>query len=115
MRVVDLIGNKNRKSAWFILFRDNSWYTIQRTYWQKIREKSKKSPVKNSLNARSNQNDDFCLKKHVQLLHDGNNHWFLSFFSNGRVQIYESLQSTLTQTSKKSIQVLYRNFSGHKM
>ena len=26
--------------------------------------------------------------EHIQLLHDGNNHWFLSFCSNGRVQIY---------------------------
>ena len=49
--------------------------------------------------------------EHVQLLHDGNNHWFLSFCSNGRVQICDGFNSALTQTSIKFIQVLYRNFS----
>ena len=33
MRLVEVIGNKNWKSAWLILLSDrNSWYTIQRTY-----------------------------------------------------------------------------------
>ena len=34
MRVAELIGNKNWKSAWFILLPDKKlWYTIQRIYW----------------------------------------------------------------------------------
>ena len=33
MRLVEVIGNKNWKSAWLILLSDrNSCYTIQRTY-----------------------------------------------------------------------------------
>ena len=43
--------------------------------------------------------------------HKTNNHWFLSFCSNDRVQICDSINSTLIETSKKSIQVLYGNFS----
>ena len=63
MRVVELTGNKNLKSAWLILLPDrNSWYTIQRIYWQKTFEKSKESPVNNNLNDRSNQHDGFSLK-----------------------------------------------------
>ena len=49
--------------------------------------------------------------EHIQLLHNGINHWFLSFCSNGRVQICDSLNSTLTRTSKKSIQSLYKTFT----
>ena len=48
----------------------------------------------------------------VQLLHDHNNNSFLSFCPNGHVQICHRINLTLTQTLKKSIQVLYRNFSG---
>ena len=31
-------------------------------------------------------------QEHVQLLHDGANHWFLSFCSNGRIQVCDSLR-----------------------
>ena len=34
--------------------------------------------------------------EYIQLLHNGINHWFLSFCSNSRVQICDSLNSTLT-------------------
>ena len=34
--------------------------------------------------------------EYIQLLHSGINHWFLSFCSNSRVQICDSLNSTLT-------------------
>ena len=61
-----------------------------------------------SKESKSLQNRDSRTRK---LLHDGNNHWFLSFCSNNRVQICDNLNSTLTQTLKKSIQVLYKNFS----
>ena len=40
--------------------------------------------------------------EYIKLLHNGINHWFLSFYSN-------SLNSTLTRTSRKSIQFLYKN------
>ena len=63
MRLVEVIGNKNWKSAWLILLSDrNYWYTIQRTYWPKALETSKESPVNNNLSARSNQHDGFWLK-----------------------------------------------------
>ena len=47
--------------------------------------------------------------EYIQLLHNGINHWFLSFCSNSRVQVCNSLNSTLTRTSRKSIQSLYKN------
>ena len=40
-------------------------------------------------------------RKHVQLLHDGANHCFLRFFSNGRVHFCDSLRSNLTRSSRK--------------
>ena len=52
-------------------------------------------------------------EEHIQLLHDGRNHWILSFCSNGRVQICDSLNTTLSRSSRKAIQSLYKNyFSG---
>ena len=39
----------------------------------------------------------------VQLLHDGANHWFLSFYPNWHVQVCDSLRSSLTRSSRKSI------------
>ena len=64
MRVVELIGNKNWKSAWLMLLPDrNSWYTIQRMCLQKALKKSKRSPVNNNRNEISNQHDGFWLKK----------------------------------------------------
>ena len=47
--------------------------------------------------------------EYIKLLHNGINHWFLSFCSNSRVQVCDSLNSTLTRTSRKSIQSLYKN------
>ena len=49
-------------------------------------------------------------QEHVQLLHDGANHWFLSFCSNGRVQVCDSLRSSLTCSSRKSILSLYKHY-----
>ena len=49
-------------------------------------------------------------QEHVQLLRDGSNHWFLSFCSNGQVQICDSLRSSLTPSSRKSICSLYKNY-----
>ena len=49
-------------------------------------------------------------QEHVQLLHDGANHWFLNFCSNGRVQVCDSLRSSLTRSSRKSIRSLYKHY-----
>ena len=45
-------------------------------------------------------------QENVQLLHDGPNHWFLNFCSNGRVQVCDSLRSSLTRFARKSIRSL---------
>ena len=45
---------------------------------------------------------------HIQLLHDGSSHWFLSFCSSGRVQICDSLKSKLNRSSMKSVYSLYK-------
>ena len=47
-------------------------------------------------------------EEHIQLLHDGRNHWILSF-SNGRVQVCDSLNTALTRSSRKAIRSLYKH------
>ena len=49
-------------------------------------------------------------EKHIQLLHDGRNHWILSFCSNGRVQVCDSLNTALTHSSRKAIRSLYKHY-----
>ena len=49
-------------------------------------------------------------QEHIQLLHYGRNHWILSFCSNGRVQVCDSLNKFLTRSSRKAIKSLYKNF-----
>ena len=49
-------------------------------------------------------------EEHVQLLHDGCNHWFLSFCSNGRVQVCDSLNTILIRSSRKSIRLLCKHY-----
>ena len=50
-------------------------------------------------------------EEHIQLLHDGRNHWILSFCSNGRVQVCDSLNTALTRSSRKAIRSLYKHYS----
>ena len=55
-------------------------------------------------------------EEHIQLLHDGRNHWILSFCSNGRVQVCDSLNTALTRSSRKAIRSLYKHyFSGDEV
>jgi len=49
---------------------------------------------------------------HIQLLHDGGSHWFLTFCSSDRVQICDSLKSSLNHCSKESIYSLYKHVVG---
>ena len=49
-------------------------------------------------------------EEHVQLLHDGCNHWFLSFSSSGRVQVCDSLNTILIRSSRKSIRLLCKHY-----
>ena len=48
--------------------------------------------------------------EHIQLLHNGTNHWFLRFCSRSCVQICDSMGSTLSRSSRKCIQTLYKQF-----
>ena len=48
-------------------------------------------------------------EEHIQLMHDCVNHWLLSFNSNGRVQICNSLHTNLTQVTKNCIKALYKS------
>ena len=50
-------------------------------------------------------------EEHIQLLHDGRNHWILNFCSNGRVQVCDSLNTALTRSSRKAIRSLYKHYS----
>ena len=49
---------------------------------------------------------------HIQLLHDVGSHCFLSFCSSGRVQICDSLKSTLNRSSMNSVYSLYKHVVG---
>ena len=48
--------------------------------------------------------------EHIQILHDGSNHWLLTFCSNGRVQICDSLKTSLSRSTKKCVGALYKKF-----
>ena len=47
---------------------------------------------------------------HIQLMHDGINHWLLSFNSNGRVQVCDSLYETLRNATKRCLKALFKSF-----
>ena len=49
---------------------------------------------------------------YIQLLHDVISHWFLSFCSSGRIQICDSLKSSLNQVSMKCVYVFHKNVVG---
>ena len=64
------------------------------------------------LNSKKKTIDPFhpVSQEHVQLFHDGVIHWFLSFCSDGRVQVCDSLPSSLTRSSRKPIGSLYGHY-----
>ena len=47
--------------------------------------------------------------KHIQLKHNGANHWLMSFSSNDRVQICNSLFTNLTPVFKNCLKALYKS------
>ena len=49
-------------------------------------------------------------EEHIHLMHDGINHWLLSFSSNGRVQDCDSLYETLGRVVKRCLKALYKSF-----
>lgn len=46
---------------------------------------------------------------HIQLMHDGKNHWFLCFCSNGRIMVCDSLRTTLNRVSIKCVKSLFKH------
>ena len=42
-------------------------------------------------------------------MHDGINHWLLSFNSNGRVQVCDRLYETLGSVTKRCLKALYKS------
>lgn len=48
--------------------------------------------------------------EHIQLLHEGNQHWLLSFCSCDRVQICDSLKNKAGRYTLGSLNALYRKF-----
>lgn len=48
-------------------------------------------------------------EEHIQLMHDGGSHWLMSFSSNDRVQICDSLYTNLTHVTKKCLKALYKS------
>ena len=81
----------------------------QKLIWKEI---GTDEPYQSVLNSEKKTIDPFCpvSQEHVQLLHDGANHWFLNFCSNGRVQVCDNLRSSLTCSSRKSIRSLYKHY-----
>ena len=47
--------------------------------------------------------------EHIQLLHDGSGHWLLTFCINGRIQICDSLKTSLSRVNRKCVYSLYKN------
>ena len=47
--------------------------------------------------------------EHIQLLYDGSEHWPLTFCNNGRMQICDSLKTSLSRVNRKCVYVLYKN------
>ena len=51
--------------------------------------------------------------EHIQIMHDGTNHWLLTFCSNdGRVQVCDSLRHSLSRVTKRCIKALYKPCTG---
>lgn len=46
--------------------------------------------------------------EHLQLLHDGVNHWLLSCNSNDRVKVCDSLRTNLGNVTKRCLKALYK-------
>ena len=51
---------------------------------------------------------------HLQLLHDGGCHWLLAFSADGQVQVCDSLRSSLSAITKKSLRSLFKPFMSKK-
>ena len=48
---------------------------------------------------------------HIQLLHDGKNHWLLTFCAEGQVYVCDSMGGKVSRVCRKSVSALYRCFT----
>ena len=46
--------------------------------------------------------------EHIQLLHDAYGHWLLTFCSNGRIQVCDSLKTSLSLVNRNCVHALYK-------
>ena len=46
--------------------------------------------------------------EHIHLLHNGSEHWLLTFCCNA-IQIYDSLKTSLSRVNRKRVHALYKN------
>ena len=66
---------------------------------------------KSVLNAQKRRGPPYHAVKneHIQLLYDGSEHWPLTFCNNGRMQICDSLKTSLSRVNRKCVYALYKN------
>ena len=49
-------------------------------------------------------------ENHIQLLHGGVNHWYLSFDTRAQVQVYDSLRTNISSSvTKQRLKALYKS------
>ena len=48
--------------------------------------------------------------EHLQLMHDGSNHWILTFCSSGQVQVCDSLRDCINRETQRFMKALYSLF-----
>ena len=97
-----------------ILRSDNFWisdHLMEKTQKRICKQLGNESSYQSVLNTQKKGAMPFCPvnQDHIQLLHDGPNHWFLSFCSSDRVQICDCLKTRLNCVSMKCVYALYRN------
>ena len=63
------------------------------------------------LNVQKPRGAPYCAVKneHIQPLHDGSGDWLLTFCSNRKIQISDSLKTSRSRVNKKCVHTLYKN------
>ena len=105
LRTVDYLLTEKEKN---ILLSDSEWFNDNiMDAAQKLISKALRSSLESYqsvLNWQKKGTPFFeFAEEHIQLMHDGVNHWLLSFNLNGRVQICDSLHTNLTQVTKNCL------------
>ena len=95
------------KDSWL---NDGITYTAQKLVFKAL---GKIDSYQSVLNSEKKRNYPFRAvnNEHIKLLHDGNNHWLLSFSSSDRVQICDSLKSHTGRITLRIVNALYQNLN----